>query len=176
MAPTLPTLFAVTLALRDVTGKPVALVDLFHGTEDVALNDSVTVSLKSLRAALSGKPVRPGKTVQVAASLAVSAGADVKAVVHASPVDVLVVVDPVPLLSESDSRLLKNMGAEPSSAFAAMTELWGRPLSAERDARAGTGANAQRKGQITRQLKAELSTALTEKSDSGVKGAKRGNR
>lgn len=161
VAPTLPTLFAVTLGLRDVTGKPVALVDLFDGSEDVAMNESVTVPLESLRAALSGKPVGTSTAVQLVIGPTIGA---------------TVTVDPGPAFSESDSRLMRNLGVEPVSAVMAMSELWGRPLSAERDARAGAGANAQRKGQITRQLKAELETALTEKTDSEHRGVNRGNR
>jgi hypothetical protein len=41
-----------------------------------------------------------------------------------------------------------------------MAELWGRTFVAERDRRAGPDVNAQRRGRISRQLKAELQKAL----------------
>lgn len=37
-----------------------------------------------------------------------------------------------------------------------MAKLWGRTFNAERDDRAGPDPNAQRRGQISRKLKAEL--------------------
>lgn len=147
ISPTLPTLFAVTLALRDATGQPVALGDLFAGADDVALNDSVTVPLATLRSALSGNAVGPDVEVRV---------------IQGSPSETLVVVDPLPGLSESDWRLLRDIDVEPRAALAAMAELWGRSLSAERDARAGAGANAQAKGQITRKLIGELRIAMVD--------------
>ena len=48
---------------------------------------------------------------------------------------------------------------------AAMAKLWKRTFVAERDRRAGPDANAQRKGQISRQLKAQLEKALSDGND-----------
>jgi hypothetical protein len=46
-------------------------------------------------------------------------------------------------------------------SFAALSAyLWGRTLSAERDRRAGAGANKQDRGRITRRLKAEMKAVL----------------
>ena len=59
-------------------------------------------------------------------------------------------------LRESDMRMCKSIGVDLGTGAAAMAKLWGKPFSAERDSRAEPGANAQRKGQISRQLKAEL--------------------
>ena len=50
----------------------------------------------------------------------------------------------------------KRLGVEPFTGAAAMVNLWGRSFVAERDHRAGPGANAQRRGQISRHLQAEL--------------------
>jgi hypothetical protein len=41
-----------------------------------------------------------------------------------------------------------------------MAKRWKRTFVAERDRRAGPDANAQRRGQVSRQLKAELKEAL----------------
>ena len=48
-APNLTTLFAVTAALSDVVGRPVAIADLFAGEGDVAINDQLTVDFSALR-------------------------------------------------------------------------------------------------------------------------------
>ena len=135
-APNLTTLFAVTAALSDVVGRPVAIADLFAGEGDVAINDQLTVGLSALRAALSGEPVH----VPLAGAGALTAGA----------------VGLPGTLRESDMRMCKSIGVDLGTGAAAMAKLWGKPFSAERDSRAEPGANAQRKGQISRQLKAEL--------------------
>lgn len=170
VAPSLSTLYAVALTLRDVTGQPVALRDLFDGDEDATLTDSLAVPLKSLRSSLSGLPVgdesNPDKfrlivrPPEEAGTALVLAGVGLQ-------------------LRESDYRLIKDLEVPPDTAVAAMAKLWRRPFSVERDARAGANANAQRKGQISRQLKTELREALAVKGirkKSITKGAKRGNR
>jgi hypothetical protein len=43
---------------------------------------------------------------------------------------------------------------------ALMTKLWDKSFTEKRDQRAEPGANAQRKGQISRELKAELQKVL----------------
>ena len=159
VAPTLPTLVAVALTLSDVTGESVTLGQLFAGAGNVAVNDAVTIPLDNLRAALGGEPVR------------VAAAPDV--VVRESDGTTLVVQGAqlaARFVFEADMRVVKSIGAAPDRAASAMNDLWGRPLSAERDARAGAGASAQRKGQITRQLREELEAALADKSQREKQG------
>jgi hypothetical protein len=57
---------------------------------------------------------------------------------------------------EADERMCRTIGVTRERGAAAMYELWGRTFSDERDAQAESDANAQRKGQISRQLKAQL--------------------
>lgn len=61
---------------------------------------------------------------------------------------------------ESDARICKSLGISRELGVAAMALLWKKTLVAERDRLAGPGANAQRRGQISRQLKAELQKAV----------------
>lgn len=63
-------------------------------------------------------------------------------------------------LREADLRLCKSIGVERDIGAAAMAKLWGRTFTAQRDRLAGPAANAQRKGQISRHLKAELEKAI----------------
>lgn len=137
-APSLPTLYAVALALQQATGQPVTLADLFAGEGPVQINDKLFIELSELRASLSGGPV----TGRVIPSGMLSAM--------------------VGVFSEADTRMCKSLGITREQGIAAMAKLWGHPFSVERDSRAEPGANAQRKGQISRQLKAELKKALAD--------------
>lgn len=61
---------------------------------------------------------------------------------------------------ETEARIAKALG-KPASVIAEVSaHLWGRTLSAERDRRAGENANAQDRGRITRQLRAEIQAVL----------------
>jgi hypothetical protein len=69
-------------------------------------------------------------------------------------------------LRESDMQTCKSIGVDLGAGAAAMAKLWSKPFSAERDTRGEPGANAQRKGQISRQqLKAQLVSAIQGKTD-----------
>ena len=64
-------------------------------------------------------------------------------------------------LREADIRICKSLGVDPAVAAKAMLKLWNRTFSSERDERSEPGDNAQRRGQISRQLKAELQKELS---------------
>jgi hypothetical protein len=66
---------------------------------------------------------------------------------------------------ETDQRLCKRIGVEPQIGAAAMAMLWRLTFTAERDRRAGDDANAQRRGQISRGLQAELEKRITDGDD-----------
>ena len=142
-APNLTTLLAVTAALSEVVGRPVQLADLFAGDGEVAINERLAVPLSALRAALTGEPVHFAGIGTLTAGVVAVRGT----------------------LRESDMRMCKSIGVDLGTGAAAMDKLWGRPFSAERDSRAEPGANAQRKGQISRQLKAELQKVVNDGDD-----------
>jgi transcriptional regulator with XRE-family HTH domain len=161
-APNLATLYIVAIALSDTVGKtigrPITLADLFAGKGPVKLNDELPVDLKVLRSALSGDPPRAKPVDKVVRLTPVhtkwAMWADVTPLLHAR-----VFTD----FHESDARMCKNIGVEPEAGAAAMAALWKRPFSAERDRRSEPDDNAQRRGQISRQLKADLVGWLNEK-------------
>ena len=142
-------------ALGDVIGRRVTLVDLFADGGDVAINDELTVPLKKLGAMLSGGAVTiatlpprgaaSGLRTWPPTPAAWSAG--VSASLHAK-----VIFD----FREADARMCKNIGVDPDVGAAAMAKLWKKTFVARRDELAGPGAKAQRRGQISRRLKAEL--------------------
>ncbi len=61
---------------------------------------------------------------------------------------------------EAEARMAKALGLREENFATLSAYLWGRTLSAERNRRAGAGANAQDRGRITRRLKAELKAVL----------------
>lgn len=168
-APNLATLFTVAAALGDILTRPVGLADLFAGDGDVRINDKLSVDLSVLRAAVSGEGVRPEPVAEFVADDSLPAlgfisdsRASRAAAEMVNSLRLPYGVDPVRhaqvmmAFSESDARMCKNIGIDPSTGAAAMAKLWGRTFRQERDHRAGPDANAQRRGQISRQLKAEL--------------------
>jgi hypothetical protein len=75
---------------------------------------------------------------------------------------------------EADYRLIASLRldipGDPGGfdhAAVAMEKLWGRSFSEERDQRGGPGANAQKRGRISRELKADLKAELKEAINGG---------
>ena len=107
--------------------------------------ERLTIAGPTLSAAVSGRPVKVKVTGALSGSGTLSATASV--------------------VRETDQRMCKQLGVDTATGVAAMDKLWGRLFSAERDRRAGPDANAQRRGIVARQLKAELQEALTDGND-----------
>ena len=68
-------------------------------------------------------------------------------------------------MREADVKIGKGLGLDAYRTAAEMAYLWGKPLSAVRDEIAGVDANAQRRGQVSRQLKAELAKVIDDGDD-----------
>jgi hypothetical protein len=144
----LENLLIVAAALGDVIGRPVTLAELFTGEGDVALTEGLILPLAKLRAALTGE------TIAIAEEpiMVRIAGADFPAVG--------VVRYQLPPLRETDLRVCKSLGVDPETGARAMFELWRETFVARRDRLAGSGANAQKRGRVSRTLKAQLRGAL----------------
>lgn len=167
---TLPLLWAVAVALSRATMTPVSLADLLDGdNDDVTISGRLTVQLSDLRAAFTGQPVpvpvidaethRKGTAmVQQQNREFIRQTAEWKNV----PARLRRNLDPgvflrtLMTLREVDDRMCKNISVDTDTAAAAMARLWGQPFSAQRDLLAGPDANAQRRGQVSRTLKAQL--------------------
>jgi hypothetical protein len=61
---------------------------------------------------------------------------------------------------EPEQLLERDLGLDRDRLIADMAALWGKSYSAQRDELAGPGANAQKKGRVARELKAELRRVL----------------
>lgn len=62
----------------------------------------------------------------------------------------------------AEDRQAKRMGIDWKLLGALSLKLWGRTFSQERDRRAGSDANQQKRGQVTRALQIELDEALSQ--------------
>jgi hypothetical protein len=66
---------------------------------------------------------------------------------------------------QSRTSVIPQTKAAAPLGAAAMAALWGRTFTAERDHRAEPDAKAQRRGQISRQLKADLQEVINDGND-----------
>jgi transcriptional regulator with XRE-family HTH domain len=168
---TLETLIAMAVALSRTTVEPVTLADLLDGEGEVVLGDQFTIELSTLRSVLRGESVpisdaesdrKLGKVMREGSRMAIARSPEWKRLSQSARRD----LDPHDWLRvrmtmrESDIRMCKAIGADRELGAALMAKLWNEPFSAERDRRAGPDAKAQRKGQISRQLKADLEKAI----------------
>lgn len=150
VAPSLATLLVVASALGDVIGQPVTLAELFAGVGRVQVNDELDVHLTVLRAALSGVPVSVRANPRLTGVLTPN-WAGISPQLHLRVLGDFV---------ETDERVCKRLGVPTDVGAAAMAKLWRRTFTAERDHRAGPGTNAQHRGQVSRQLQAELKEVI----------------
>lgn len=142
VSPTLPTLIALCMALSDVSRRPVALADVVLHNGPVKINESLTIDGSDLAGALRGEPAdwRRESTADALLAMAVRQAG-----------------------GEAEQRAAQSLGITGGRFQSLAAELWGRSFAEERDARAGADANAQKRGRIARQLKAEMQAALKDR-------------
>lgn len=133
----LETLLSLALVYGEVLGKPVALADLLAHDGPVMINGR---EIDSLTGAVSGAPVQ------------ISAGQREH--------DELNRADTLPAPALADRRAAKSLGIEADVLMRAAQQLWGHPLSVERDRVAGAGANVSERGSVTRSLQAQIRELL----------------
>jgi hypothetical protein len=156
VAATVPTIHRLCLALSNLLGRSVAPTELFDGEP-------------LLQSVVSNQAVRrpPDRIMQ---QLAQQQRAFIERVWATLPEPLQ--GDPVgpyrktlPAMVEADVRIGKSLGLDRAMTARWMAHLWKHPLSVERDKRAGPGASNQARGQITRQLKAELQKVIGDGHD-----------
>jgi hypothetical protein len=179
VSPTLPTLIALCWAFSDLLDRPVGLAELFAGDGNVTLMPGVVVPVKLLRSALEGQLADPPIGVALARSGVPMAGLDLKAsdiradkrrrVAEGLPTREILRNPRVRKVErsmlEADYRMAHSVGISAELAADEMEALWGRSFTAERDHRAGPDANPQKRGRISRELKAELQEAVNRGDD-----------
>lgn len=169
MPATLPTLFAVALTLGEVTGEPMSIADLTWFDGWVEVNPGLKVRGDALTRVLRGEPARlmardvmePGEAKKIVneAIEQMRADNDLLQGIGAN----LRIEDLEQAIHDAgvaEHRVAKELDVNQNVLATLSLHLWQSTFSAERDRRAGPDANAQRKGQITRQMKDELRSTL----------------
>ena len=154
VSPTVPTVYMLVLALKDLLGRDVSPAELFEGRGKVAMPGG-DIELHMLRSMLSDQPPQRPKpnTSEITDWIK-----DMQATWPKRLMDLPAarIHQTSAEMREADLRVGKSFGLDTYRTAAEMAYLWGKPLSAVRDEQAGPNAKAQRRGQISRQLKAEL--------------------
>lgn len=166
VAPTLPTLFALAQALGDVTGERVSIVDLVWSDGWVELNPDLIVRGDALTSALSGAPIHLtagdvfGAVDRMKTQIPKLLSELKELPEHLDDTPITAIEQAERHAGVTEERVAKDLGIGMVRMHHESAYLWGDSFSRERDRRAGPDANAQKKGQITRQMKAELKESL----------------
>ncbi len=163
VSPTLPTLVALALALAEVRGANLTLRDLVATDDSISLTSDLSVTRDELQRFLTGDEVRLDD--RYLAEIIPSAKGALTEARKSWPARLQRVR--VGLMrqlrrdyGEPEQLLERDLGLDRDRLIAEMAALWGKSYSAQRDELAGPGANAQKKGRVARQLKAELRAML----------------
>jgi transcriptional regulator with XRE-family HTH domain len=164
VAPSFPTVLAVTLALQMVADdhlRPGEQIDWsYRGLSDLLESETdtyVNVTDKLM--------VRPGVLRRVCEGYAwdtVGMSQDAFATINAA-VDALAGV--IVRQGLTEQRLAKRLGIAPARLADLTLTLWGGTFSEERDRRVGPNAKQQHRSQMTRRMQAELEEALADGND-----------
>jgi hypothetical protein len=170
VSPTLSTLVVLAAVLDGLCG-PVALADLIEHDGFIALTSGPVLKSAALQRFLRGErvvirvrdvPRDPERDKRVRDALAPEAIA--KYIAELPPavreVSFELALQVERQSGEPEARMAKALGLHVENLATLSAYLWSRTLSAERNRRAGAGANAQDRGRITRQLKAEMKAVL----------------
>ena len=148
VAPNLATLIAVVLALQDIGCANATFPELLRSETPIQINDSLLVPNEQVVNLLKGPRPSPERmTAMVNASFEAFQNSEIfRALTTTS--------------GATEERTTKALGIDTTELASLSTALWNRTFSQERDRRAGKGANAQKRGQISRQMRKELQAAI----------------
>lgn len=162
VSPTLQTLVITALALGDVHDSNVTVAELIESDEKISLTAGFSITSDLLKLMLSGDEDAYSRLVDRAAGAAVKEWDEArrKWPTRLRKVKMGQLWQVSADFGEPETLLARDLGLDRDRLIAEMAGLWGRSFHVERDERAGEGANAQKKGRVARQLKAELKAVL----------------
>jgi transcriptional regulator with XRE-family HTH domain len=163
VAPTLTTLVALCLALADLKCADATLPELVTNPRAVEINESLALSSADLRNVLSGRPAEKPKQRKPSQDDIEITDPRVREVVDRSNSSIRAWAASLSVRISSgatEERVRKSLGITSDDLAALSQALWKRSFAQERDRRAGPGANAQKRGQISRVMLSELRKAL----------------
>lgn len=167
VAPTLANLVIAAFALTDVRGETVFVTDLVESDQTIVLAKGFDVTSDELKVILTGDEKAYSRvldqTIDRTARSASTLGNKIRGTWP--PRLRKVSVGDMRRVSadcgEPEMLLARDLGIKDQDRLVAeMAALWGQSFRAERDKRAGSGANAQKRGRVSRALKAELKAVL----------------
>ncbi len=152
VSPTAATLFAVASGLSSLLGRTILVADLFRHDGNTEIG-KVSLPASAVVDAFAGKPAElpPAETRGVELDLTDFSGPDLP---HHEIAAVL------STSGEPEERLARGLGITEVTLAAFSAKMWGQSFSAQRDQIVGSDANAQKRGQASRRLKAALAAEL----------------
>jgi hypothetical protein len=164
VSPRIDALIPLAMALAEVSGQEITLGDLLRSDENITLTKSLTVTNDELQGFLRGAAV--SINVERYAAEAIKAGlAALKALKENWPPRLKgaksgVLASVWRDYGAAEQLLARDLGIDRDQLIAEMAVLWGRAFHVERDAIAGEGASAQKRGNVARTLKAQLKARI----------------
>jgi transcriptional regulator with XRE-family HTH domain len=159
VAPNLATLVAFCLALEDAGCAAAALPELLRSETPIQVNESLLLSSEQIVELTIRRPASRTLPSPEWVTAAITASWEAhKASVFAGASVIAGGITDTPGATEERTR--KALGISRTELTELSATLWGRSFSAERDRRAGAGANAQKRGQVSRELRKELRAAI----------------
>jgi len=154
-SPTVATLFAVAHGLSNLLGRTVLVADLLR-------HDGYTEIGRIQLAASAVADAFEGKPADLPADDTVDADRDSALLTNYSgpPLPTETIRAVLHQSGEPESRLARGLGFSAVDLAGYSAQMWGHTFSAQRDKLAGSDANAQRRGQVSRKLKAELQAEI----------------
>lgn len=173
VAPNLTTLLAICLALNDAGCSEASLPLLFrYGGSMIRINDSLALLDQDVVRLLGGERVDGPEPMELpnddpARLLGWKRTPFERKLFHRHDADIVTYARIAKTAGATEDRIRKSLGISPALLAHLSAALWGRSFSEERDLRAGPDANPQRRGRVSRDMQAELKSAIT--------GGQRGN-
>ncbi|MET8795363.1 helix-turn-helix transcriptional regulator [Nocardia sp. NPDC004568] len=167
VSPTLPTLILLAQSFTELLGRPVSIAeDLLAGDDHIRIGGDLVITADAVREFASGHPVdlRSGDMPDVMASM-VEAMGSVTDMARRSGAASIGAIRKASHATQAESRVARDLGITVEELFDASLRLWGKSFSEQRDALAGDGANAQKRGRIARVLKDEIRQAISNGND-----------
>jgi hypothetical protein len=167
VSPTLPTLLVLAQAFSDLLGRPVRVkTDLLAGHGRVKVTGGLVADLSAVRDSLSGAVNLPRPSTVSPEQLREHVADTLPGMLAALSSQPAGRTELLWRIYNdcglTEDRTASALGIDLGTLTEAMADLWGDTLSAQRDQRAGPNASAQKRGQITRQLREELRKALAD--------------
>lgn len=166
VAPTLNTLLAFCLALNDLGCQEASLPAFVkYGGTPLKINDALALldediaHLMTVEGGYGTKPVELA-TDDAPSILGWKRTPFERRVFHRYEVDITTSSRIWRAAGATEDRIRKTLGISPGLLAHLSAALWGKSFTEERDHRAGEGANAQKRGRISRDMLAELKTAM----------------